>query len=162
MHAAASAEAPGELDQIAYQLDAGSRVVHLAGRLDDPASIASEVLEAALSVRPPDPLFAFAAYLLHLRARSEHLVVVIEDLEALPPATARWLRASLDHSGGALRALGRTHDTAAAERATARLGLELIRPPAPLWAHVSFVAWLAIVGCALLAAALGAFELGIR
>jgi len=154
--------AAAALDQLAAQLDAGSRVVHWDGRAAEPAAAAAELLAATLGARPQDPLFAFAAYLMHLRAHSERLVVVIDDLDALPPRTAQWLRATLDGSGDTLRALACAADAAAAERAAARLGLALLRPHEPLPSLESHAAWLGFGGSALLVAALGALLLGLR
>ena len=116
------------LDELANQFGDGEHVVHWNGRASDPAAAAAELLAEATGSRPREPLFAFAAYLLHLHARSERLVVVIDDLEALPPRIAQWLRAALDSSGGTLRALASAADDAAAERGAARFGLTLVRP----------------------------------
>lgn len=159
MHSAAPADAPGELDEIAHQLDAASRVVHLEARGAEPAETAAALLEAALGARATDPLFAFSAYLLHLRARSERLVVVIDDLDALPPQTAQWLRAALDQSGGSLLAVARTHDAESAERAAARFHLDLQHPPVALAAPMWRDAWPLLGSLGLLAVALGALAL---
>ena len=103
-------------------------VVQWSGRALDPATAAAELVLQATGSRPREPLFAFAAYLMHLRARSERLVVVIDDLDSIPPRLAQWLREMLDSSDGTLRALASAADEAAVERGTKRLGLALVRP----------------------------------
>jgi hypothetical protein len=127
-------------------------VVHWSGSTHDPAAAAAELLAEATGSHPQDPLFAFAAYLLHLRARSERLVVVIDDLDAMPPQLAQWLRDSLDSSGGTLRALASAADDTAVERATARLGLALVGPQGPLPVVAWRRRWLGVVTVALGAA----------
>jgi hypothetical protein len=99
----------------------------------DPAALAATLLAEATGVHLADPLFAFEAYLLHLRERSERIVVVIEALDSLPPETARWLLATIENSRGALRALAPAADERTAARGAARLGLTLrvARPAAP-------------------------------
>jgi len=129
------------LDSLACQFGHVEHVVRWNGRADDPAAAAADLLAQATGTRPQDPLFAFAAYLLHLRARSERLVVVIDDLDAIPPRVARWLRGALDSSDGTLRALATVADDATAERATARLGLALVRPSRPAPAPTSRRLW---------------------
>ena len=153
---------PHALEQIAHHLDAGSQVVHWDGRASEPADAAAELLGATLGAHPHDPLFAFSAYLMHLRAHSQRLVVVIDDLDALPPRTAQWLRAALDSSGGTLRALACAADDAAAERAVARLGLALLRPSAPMPAPAASGGWIRLASGALLLALVGALFLGLR
>lgn len=157
MHPVAAVAAPLELDRVAHELDAASHVVHLAGRPAEPADAASELLAEALGARPADPLFAFDAYLLHLRARSERLVVVIEDLDALPAPTAAWLRRALDRARGALCALATAPDPTAAEQAAARFGLALHHPAPREPALPRYEAWLGLGGSALLAVLLAAF-----
>jgi len=137
-------------------------VVHWSGRAHDPAAAAAELLVQATGARPRDPLFAFTAYLMHLHTRAERLVVVIDDLDAIPPRLAQWLRGALDSSDGTLRALASAADDATAERAAARLGLALVRPlpQAPVveprrgWLGVATVALGAAVVLAALLAAL--------
>jgi hypothetical protein len=98
---------------------------------------------------------------MHLSTRSERLVVVIDDLDAIPPRLAQWLRGVLDSSDGTLRALASAADDAAAERGTKRLGLALVRPlrqapvvePRRWWLGVASVA-LGVLGLAALLAAL--------
>ena len=133
-------------------------VVHWNGRAHEPATAAAELLLQATGRRPKEPLFAFAAYLMHLHARSERLVVVIDDLDSISPRLAQWLRGMLDSSDGTLRALASAADDAAAERGTKRLGLALVRPlrQAPVveprrgWLGVATVA----LGAAVILAAL--------
>jgi hypothetical protein len=160
VHPAAVVAAPLELDRVAHQLDAASHVVHLAAHSAAPADAAGELLAEALGARPADPLFAFDAYLLHLRAQSERLVVVIEDLDALPAPTAAWLRRALDRSRGALCALAGAPNPSAAERAAARLGLALHRPAPREPALPRYEAWLGLGGSALLAVLLAGFAWG--
>jgi hypothetical protein len=143
------ADAASPFDQLAHGLAAGEHVVHWNGSTDDPATAAGELLAEATGSRPQEPLFVFAAYLLHLRTRSERLVVVIDDLDAMPPRLAQWLRAALDSSDGTLRALASAADDAAAERATARLGLVLVRPRRPAPSAESQRWWLGVASVAL-------------
>jgi hypothetical protein len=141
------------LDRLAAQFGHVEHMVRWNGRAADPATAAADLLAEATGTRPQDPLFAFAAYLIHLRARSERLVVVIDDLDAVPPAVARWLREALDSSDGTLRALASAADDATAERATARLGLALVRPLRQAAAPASRrLVWLAVASVALGAA----------
>ena len=146
------AGASNQLDRLAHQYGPGAHVVHWSGNTHDPAAAATELLAEATGSRPQDPLFAFAAYLLHLRARSERLVVVIDDLDTMPPQLAQWLRGALDSSGGTLRALASASNDTAVERATARLGLALVRPQRPLPVVASRRWWLGVVTVALGAA----------
>ncbi len=113
------------LEQLAARLGPGHQLVHWSEHAREPAAVASALLAEATGVRPADPLFAFAAYLAHLRDRSERLLVMIEDLDAVPPSTAQWLRTTLESSGGTLRAVAAAADDASAVRAAARLGLSL-------------------------------------
>ena len=159
---ARAAPAASRLDQLASQFAAGEHVVHWSGRARDPASAAAELLAEATGGRPQEPLFAFAAYLLHLRARSERLVVVIDDLDALPPRIAQWLRAALDSSGGTLRALASAADDAAAERGAARFGLTLVRPGPATPVMDAQRWWLGLASLALGVAALAALLTRLR
>lgn len=144
-----------QLEQLAARLGPGHRVVHWDSRARDPAAVASALLAEATGVRPLDPLFAFAAFLMHLRGRSERLLVMIDDLDGIPASTLAWLRETLESSGGALRAVAATSDDASAARAAARLGLTLsVARPAGAREQL-FPHWLGVAAlCALAASTL--------
>jgi hypothetical protein len=143
------------LEQLAARLGPGHRVVHWDSSAREPAAVASALLVEATGVRPADPEFALAAFLVHLRERSERLLVMIDDLDGIPPSTLQWLRETLDSSGGALRAVAATSDDASAARAAARLGLTLSIAK-PSGARLQpFPHWLGLAAlCALLASVL--------
>jgi hypothetical protein len=126
------------LGEIAGQLGAQLRVAHLAAPSGDPESLARVTLEAATGVSPADAMFALDAYLLHLREMGSGLVLMIDDVSGLPPATASWLRRQLAASHGALRVVAAAPAGPTGLHAASRLGVVLAtsvpapEPPGPL------------------------------
>jgi hypothetical protein len=130
------------LGEIAEQLGAHLRVAHLAAPSGDPESLARVTLEAATGVSPVDALFALDAYLLHLRDTGSGLVLMIDDVSGLPPATTSWLRRQLATSRGSLRVVAAAPSGPAALHAASRLGVVLAAAVPVDAAPVSPAAWL--------------------
>jgi hypothetical protein len=123
---------PGELlDAVARELGSELRVAHLAGAGGTPEALAAAALEAATGVSPEAPLFAFEAYLAHLRSTGRGLVLLIDDVTALPPKTQRWLRARIAAADGALRVVAAAADGGAAVAAARGFGLAVAVPATP-------------------------------
>ncbi|MEN8162257.1 MAG: hypothetical protein ABFS41_19455 [Myxococcota bacterium] len=136
-------------------------MAHLAGVGGTPEELAAAALEAATGVSPEGPVFAFEAYLAHLRGTGQGLVLLIDDVTALPPATRRWLRARIAEAAGALRVVAAAADGGAGVAAAQGFGLAVavpVTPAATAPAERSRPAVLAIVG--LVALALGVLAWG--
>ena len=130
LQAPSGAEPSHLLGEIAGQLGAHLRVAHLASPSGDPESLARVTLEAATGVSPEDAMFVLDAYLLHLREMGSGLVLMIDDVSGLPPATASWLRRKLTSSRGALRVVAAAPAGPAGLHAASRLGVVLAAPAA--------------------------------
>jgi hypothetical protein len=137
LQAPADASPAHLLDAVARELGPGLRVAHLDGVWRSPEELAGASLRAAAGVWPEDPCFAFEAYLSHLRASDQGLVLLIDEVAALPPATLDWLRARITEAGGTLRVVAVASEGASAIAAARRFGLARAvsvaaeRPPNP-------------------------------
>jgi hypothetical protein len=131
-------------------------VAHLDGVWRAPEELAGAALRAAAGVWPKDPCFAFEAYLSHLRATDQGLVLLIDEVAALPPATLDWLRARITEAGGTLRVVAVASEGSSAIAAAHRFGLTRAVPvaaePAPVPRRLGWIA-----AALLIAALLGAF-----
>ena len=118
------------LDAVARELGPGLRVAHLDGLWRAPDELAGAALRAATGLCPEDPCFAFDAYLSHLRAIDQGLVLLIDEVAALPPVTLDWLRTRIAEAGGTLRVVAVAAEGGTAIAAAHRFGLALpvLRP----------------------------------
>jgi hypothetical protein len=131
LQAPADASAAKLLDAVARELGPDLRVAHLDGVWRAPEELAGATLRAAAGVWPEDPVFAFDAYLSHLRATGQGLVLLIDEVAALPPATLDWLRGRIARADGTLRVVAVAAEGATALAAAHRFGLVRAVPSSP-------------------------------
>jgi type II secretory pathway predicted ATPase ExeA len=80
------------------------------------------ILEDLQSERFDDPLFAFEAYLAHLRAVDSGILLLVDDLYAMPLDAMRWLAHQIANSKGELRLIASAADDPDSTERIALLG----------------------------------------
>jgi type II secretory pathway predicted ATPase ExeA len=96
--------------------------VFLAYPLLDAEGLCTWILDRLGSPRFEDPVFAFEAYLSHLREIDSSLLLLIDDLDAMPLATVRWLGRCILNSKGELRLIASALDRPRSQERIVPLG----------------------------------------
>jgi hypothetical protein len=154
LQAPAGASPAKLLDAVARELGPGLRVAHLDGVWRAPDELAGATMRAATGVWPEDPIFAFDAYLSHLRETGQGLVLLIDEVAAFPPATLDWLRSRIAEANGTLRVVAVAAEGSTAIAAAHRFGL-VRAVPLPAEVRSARRRPALIAGVALTAVALG-------
>jgi type II secretory pathway predicted ATPase ExeA len=105
----------------------------------DSDGLCSWILDHLGSPRFEDSVFAFEAYLHHLRENDSSLLLLIDDLSAMPLETVRWLGGCILNSKGELRLIASTLDQPLSQERIVPLGpaCEMILLEAPMQASES-------------------------
>jgi type II secretory pathway predicted ATPase ExeA len=98
------------LQLVARRLEGDGLHVFLAYPSLNTEDLCTWILERLDAPRFEDPVFAFEAYLCHLREAGASLLLLIDDLSEMPLETVRWLGRCLLNSKGELRLIASALD----------------------------------------------------
>jgi MSHA biogenesis protein MshM len=132
------------LHLLAERAGPGLRAVYVPNPRLEPSELCAWVASGFGAPPDEDPSLLMRAWLGHLRAQEQACLLLVDDVDAMPEATLRWLAAGAAESRGALRLALASLDGPAAARVSRALGsAPALRLDAPLSAEESaeYVAW---------------------
>ncbi|MBW2399330.1 MAG: AAA family ATPase [Deltaproteobacteria bacterium] len=110
------------LQLVAERLEGNGSKVFLAYPGLDTEGLCAWILDRLEGPRFDDPVFAFEAYLCHLREIDSSLLLLIDDMSAMPLATVRWLGRRALNSKGELRVIASVLDDLRSQERIVPLG----------------------------------------
>jgi general secretion pathway protein A len=110
------------LQLVAERLAGDELCIFLAYPRLDIEGLCAWILDCLDAPSFEDSVFAFEAFLYHLREVGSSLLLVVDELSAMPLATVRWLGRCAMHSKGELRLIGSALDDPRSQERIVPLG----------------------------------------